>query len=305
MQVHFGVASLVAEWKASVACVGTFDGVHLGHRAVIERAVRRARAAEAPAVLVTFDRHPAAILAPERCPPTVAPLEANLREFARLGVGATVVLAFDRAMSETPAASFLADILRGALRASEIVIGSDFAFGRHREGTAEWLGSRIATDVVPPLLVDGVRASSTAVRAAVAQGEVVAAQCLLGRPFEVAGVVVAGEKLGRQMGYPTLNLARSVRQVVPKEGVYAGRARTPEGVFRAAIGVGVRPTVRTGAERTIEAFLLDYAGDALYGASVDLAFLHRLRDEERFPNLEALIEQMGRDVERTRALVPA
>lgn len=303
MQVHFGTASLVAEWKASVACVGTFDGVHLGHRAVIERAVERAREAEAPAVLVTFDRHPAATLAPDRCPPTVAPLEANLAEFERLGVALTVVLAFDRAMSETPAQTFLDRVLVGGLRAEALVIGSDFAFGRGREGTAAWLSPRMPTEVVPPFLVDGVRASSTGVRHAVSKGDVETARRLLGRPFEVSGVVVPGQRLGRQIGFPTVNLARSVRQAVPKDGVYAGRARTARGVFRAAIGVGVRPTVADSPERTIEAYLLDYSGESLYGTSVDLAFLHHLRDEARFPSVEALSEQMGRDVERTRSLV--
>ncbi|MCW5944034.1 MAG: riboflavin biosynthesis protein RibF [Fimbriimonadaceae bacterium] len=303
MQVHFGVASLVAEWKASVACVGTFDGVHLGHRAVIERAVARAREREEPAVLVTFDRHPAATLAPDRCPPTVAPLEANLAAFERLGVALAVVMAFDRAMSETPAQTFLDDVLVAGLGATSLVVGRDFGFGRGREGNAEWLAPRIPTEVVPPFLVDGVRASSTGVRQTVLAGDVETAARLLGRPFEVAGVVVSGRKLGRELGYPTANLARSVRQVVPKDGVYAGIARTAQGTFRAAIGVGVRPTVTATPERTIEAFLLDYRGDSLYGSSLSLAFVRRLRDEERFPNLDVLAEQMGRDVARTRDLV--
>ncbi|MCO5296669.1 MAG: riboflavin biosynthesis protein RibF [Fimbriimonadaceae bacterium] len=296
MRVHFGLEQLAAEWDAAVGCVGTFDGVHLGHQAVIGQAVARAREHRLPCVLATFDRHPLATLAPDRCPPTLATIGANLGCFERLGVDVALVLPFDRAMSEMPATRFLEDVLQGALRVDRMVVGHDFAFGHGREGTSAWLAPRLPTETVPPMLVDGERASSSAIRAAIAEGSVEAAGRMLGRPYALEGVVVAGEQLGRRLGYPTLNLARSSNQVVPAHGVYAGSCGTPLGEYRAAVSIGVRPAVG-GTRRTIEAYLLDYPGESLYGRPVELAVSRRLRGEQDFASLEALVEQIARDVE--------
>lgn len=221
MQVHFGVGLLRAEWSRAVVCVGTFDGVHLGHRAVIGRAVEEARNAELPCALATFDRHPFAVLNPARCPKAIADLGENLREFERLGVAVAVVLPFDAALSRMSADVFLRDVLQGAMHASNLVVGHDFAMGNGREGTPEWLAARVPTTVVPPFEIEGHRVSSSAIRTAIAEGNVESAARLLGRPFELTGVVVGGQKLGRTLGYPTANLARSIDGVLPADGVYA------------------------------------------------------------------------------------
>jgi riboflavin kinase/FMN adenylyltransferase len=295
MQVHFGLELLNAEWKHSVVCVGTFDGVHLGHQAVIGRAATVASQLELPCIVVTFDRHPAHVLAPDKCPKAIEALGENLEQFGRLGVGVAIVLPFTKELSQTPAQVFLDQYLIGAMKASRIIVGHDFAFGKGREGTPEWLRSRIETEVVPPFELHGTRVSSSAVRAAVSAGEVEEAARLLGRPFEISGIVVTGQKLGRQLGYPTANIARSFDQVMPADGIYAGYATTPHGTFRAAVSIGVRPAVG-GKDRTIEAFLLDYPGHELYGRHVNLSLHRRIREERNFDSLDALKDQIARDV---------
>jgi len=235
MQVHFGVGLLRAEWRKSVACVGTFDGVHLGHQAVIREAISQAQDKELPCVLVTFDRHPAAILAPARCPKSLAGLQENLEVFRELGVSATVVLPFDAELSRMSAERFLREILIGAVRASSLVVGHDFAMGNGREGNTDWLASRLPTTVVKPFEIDGVRVSSSAIRRMVSEGQVEDAARLLGRPFALSGVVVGGQKLGRQLGFPTANIARSFDQAVPAQGIYAGWLTFPGGALHGGI----------------------------------------------------------------------
>lgn len=302
MQVHFGTELLHPEWTASVGCIGTFDGVHLGHQMVIRTAVAQAREKELPSVLVTFDRHPAAILAPEKCPAAIASVAANLRAFEKLGVAISLVLPFTNELSQTSAFDFTAHVLEEKLRTESLVVGHDFAFGRGREGTPQWLEGRMPTTVIPPFELEGHRVSSSAIRQAVAEGRPEDAAVWLGRPFSAEGVVVPGQRLGRTLGYPTINLGRSFNQVTPGHGVYAGIAHTDRGVFRAAIGIGVRPTVG-GGPRTIEAYLLDYSGESLYGTTVNLDLVKKLRAEEDFPSLEALKRQMASDVEAVRSVI--
>ena len=302
MQVHFGVGLLRAEWHKAVVCVGTFDGVHLGHQVVVSQAVDLARSLELPCVLVTFDRHPAAVLAPSKCPKAVAGLQENLRAFKHLGVAATVVLTFDAELSRMSAERFLREILLGSVKAATIVVGHDFAMGHGREGTTDWLSARVPTIVVPPFEVGGMRVSSSAIRQAVSVGDMDTASGLLGRPFALSGVIVGGQKLGRQLGFPTANIARSFDQVTPADGIYAGWLETPFGRFQAATSIGTRPAVG-GQERTIEAYLLDYPGQSLYGASVELELLHRVREERNFPSLERLVAQIDQDVQDIRELL--
>lgn len=295
MQVHFGVDMLEPEWSGAVLCIGTFDGVHLGHQAVIRRAVEVAASEGLPAVLLTFDRHPAHVLAPDRCPKAVASLDENLTQFSRIGVQVALVLAFTRELSQTTADEFFQRVMVDHVRAKKIVVGHDFAFGKGRKGTPEWLAERIETEVVPPFMLEGNRVSSSAVRSEVAEGRVEHAGVLLGRPFAIAGVVVSGQRLGRELGYPTINLARSFDQVTPADGVYVGECETPHGTYRAAVSIGMRPAV-SGTHRTIEAYLLDYPGNDLYGKGVVLSLLRRLREERNFDSLEALKAQIALDV---------
>ncbi len=301
MQTHLGIGVLHAEWDRAIACIGTFDGVHLGHQAVIRTAVEEARQQELPCILVTFDRHPAAILAPRRNPKILAPLQDNLEQFEALGVGVTLVLPFDAELSRMSAERFLDEILIGAAHASAVVVGHDFAMGNGREGTTDWLAARLPTTVVPAFQMDGVRVSSSAIRAAINGGEMGHAARLLGRPYALTGVVVSGRKLGRQLGYPTANLARSVDQMLPPDGVYAGWFEFAGGRYAAATSIGTRPAAGGGA-RTIETYLLDYGGAPFYGASVRLELTQRLREERDYSTLDALTEQVARDVEEVRRL---
>ncbi|CAN5569813.1 bifunctional riboflavin kinase/FAD synthetase [soil metagenome] len=295
MLTLFGLDSVVAEWMGAVVVVGTFDGVHRGHAAVIRTAVERARAMEQPCVLATFDRHPAAVLAPDRKPPCISPLDDNLARFAELGVDATVVLPFNAWLSRLSADTFLRDILRGALRAEEIVVGHDFAMGNGRQGTAAWLAERIPTTVVPPFEVEGERASSSLVRRLVVAGEMERAAAILGRPFRISGLVVGGQRLGRELGYPTANLARAADQVLPPDAVYVAEAHTVHGRFPAALAIGTRPATG-GGPRSIEAYLLDYPGKSLYGTALSLDLVRLIRPEMNFPSLEALKVRMAEDV---------
>lgn len=301
MLLHFGIEGLTAGWPGSVVSIGVFDGVHLGHRALLSKAVARATELGMPSIALTFDRNPAALLAPERCPPVLSPLEENLRLIAEQRVGICVVLAFDLALAATTATEFYDKVLIAALHASEVVVGHDFTFGRDRTGTAAWLEERLTAHVLEPQTLDGRRISSTAIRAAVAEGKMQDAERLLGRPFALGGVVVGGQRLGRQLGFPTLNLAPTVNQVLPMDGIYAGRCRTSEGVYPAAISIGVRPTVGAGG-LTVEAYLLGYSGRDLYGEPCRLEVVQRIRDEARFEDLESLRRQIAEDVRQIAEL---
>ncbi|MCA0360292.1 MAG: bifunctional riboflavin kinase/FAD synthetase [Armatimonadetes bacterium] len=299
MLVHFGVDLLHPEWQEAVVCIGTFDSVHRGHRALIERSVAIAAEERVPSVVVTFDRHPAATLAPEKCPPAIATLEQNVWRMREAGASVCVILAFDHHLAEMTATDFLNHILINKLRAKQLVVGHDFALGKGREGTTDWLAQHLPTEVLEPVTHQGERVSSSAIRRAIAEGRVADAAEIHGRPYSVRGVVVKGQQLGRTIGFPTLNIARSSAQIVPQDGVYAGVAHTRTGKFAAAISVGMRPVVQ-GKARTIEAYLLDYPGDELYGQTVEVGFHHHLRDEWSFPSLEELKVQIERDVAETR-----
>jgi riboflavin kinase/FMN adenylyltransferase len=301
MQIQFGLANFSPEWTEAVVCIGTFDGVHLGHCEVIRRAVNLARDHGIPCCLATFDRHPAATLRPDRCPPAILSLESRLEKFAALGVAITVVLPFDIQFSDTPAEQFLANVLIGKFKAKHVVVGHDFAMGRNRVGDAEWLHARIPTEIVPPCTLDGERISSSLVRRAVVSGNFVLVEKLLGTPFEISGVVVSGDRLGRRLGYPTANVARAYQQVAPPDGVYAGAFTFIGGRFESAISIGTRPAVG-GVDRRIEAYCLNYTGPEFYGEPCRLE-LHRLiRVQEPFASLDDLIRQIERDVDQVREL---
>jgi len=299
MQVHFGVDLLKSEWSESVVCIGTFDGIHLGHQAVISNSIKIANTAELPAILVTFDRHPSVVLAPSKAPKPITSLSQNLTAIEDQGIGLTVVLPFNAWLSRMSAEEFLDSILEKKLRAGHLVVGHDFALGNGREGTTEWLSNRIQTTVVDPFAVDGQRVSSSLIREKLSQGEIESANKLLGRPLEIVGFVVGGQKLGRTLGFPTANIARAFDQIMVPDGVYAVKFTCKQGEFNAALAVGTRPAVG-GGPRSIEAFLLDYPGDSLYGQPIKMKVISRLREERNFSSLQALKDQMTLDVTETR-----
>ncbi len=299
MQVHFGVELLNPEWENAVVCIGTFDGVHLGHQRVIAQAVERAKELEIPVIIVTFDRHPAAILNPAKAPKAIASLKMNLEQLQIHGVGLTVVVAFNAWLSRMSAEEFFQSILVEKLKASCLVVGHDFAMGNGREGNTEWLSQRIETIIVPPFEVNNLRVSSSVIREAITTGNLELANSQLGRGFEVQGFVIHGQKLGRTLGFPTANIARSFDQIMPSDGVYASWFFVNGKQFKCAAAIGTRPAVG-GTERTIEAYLLDYPGESLYGQHIRLRLEKYLRPEANFPSIEDLKKQMSKDVESVR-----
>jgi riboflavin kinase/FMN adenylyltransferase len=274
--------------------VGTFDGVHLGHREVISGAD----------TVLTFEPHPAAIVSPAGAPRLLTPLERKAELIGELGVQELVVVPFDEEFAARSAESFIDDVLVGGLRAEHVSVGENFRFGNKARGDTQRLLSddRFETRVVPLLEVDGEVVSSSHIRGLVLGGAVEYADKLLGAPFTFSGEVTQGDQRGRTLGFPTANLLPRDGYVVPGHGVYACRAHTEDGVVHvAATNVGVRPMFVTGRGELIEAFLVDFDGD-LYGSELRVEFLKRLRGEKRFESVDALIEQMHRDVEEARTI---
>ena len=269
--------------------IGTFDGVHVGHRAVI---------AGADTVL-TFEPHPLRILSPEAAPKLILPFDIKRDVIAGLGVEEMVVIPFDRDFTLISAEDFVRGILIERLDAREIAVGENFRFGARARGDAEMLAAQdeFTTRVVPLVTVDGETVSSTRIRALIAAGDVAAAGRCLGAPVMLEGEVVRGDSRGRELGFPTANVVPDESLVVPGHGVYAGFAN---GV-PAAVNIGVRPMFDTGRGLLVEAHLLDYDAD-LYGQRLRVALIERLRGEQRFPSVDELVAQMHRDVEETREL---
>lgn len=269
--------------------VGTFDGVHLGHRKVIEGSD----------TVLTFEPHPVAVVAPQHAPKLLTPLEMKAELIAAMGVRELIVIPFDHAFAQRSASEFVNDVLVGALRAVRVSVGENFRFGHRAQGDTRLLlaDERFETVVQPLLEVDGEIVSSSHIRGLVAAGEVDQATHFLGAPFQLRGEVLHGDERGRELGFPTANLIPAEELVCPGHGIYACRA---DG-HAAAVSIGVRPTFKTGRGELIEAYLLDFQGD-LYGRTLQLDFLERLRGERRFGSAEELVEQMHRDVEQTRAV---
>jgi riboflavin kinase/FMN adenylyltransferase len=296
--------------EGAVVSIGVFDGVHLGHRATLEANLARARELGARSTVVTFGRHPKAVLL-GREPKTLTSLEHRLELFQRIGIEHAVVLTFDAALRDLAAEDFVRDLLLGALGARAFVLGFDSKFGRDRRGTAELLRT-LGHDVrvVGQVVIGGHAVSSTAIREAVELGDLEAAARMLGRRVSVLGTVVHGDALGRELGFPTANLDLH-HELHPPQGVYAcfvrpvgtGARLTSNGF--AVANVGTRPTVADGAQRVrLEVHVLDFSGD-LYGRSLEVEFVARLRGEQRFSGVAGLREQIGRDVAAARECLRA
>lgn len=274
--------------------IGTFDGVHLGHREVI-------RGADA---VVTFDPHPQSVVSPGTEPRLLTTLQRKAELVEALGVEELVVIPFDGAFAARSAQDFVEHVLVERVQATHVSVGENFRFGHKAKGDAALLAANpgFATRVVPLLEVDGEVVSSSHIRGLVAGGAVQYADKLLGAPFSVEGEVVHGDKRGRTLGFPTANLIPPLGLMVPGHGVYACRVRVGKDWVPAATNVGVRPQFVTGRGELIEAYLIDWEGD-LYGQHVRVEFLRRLRGERRFPSVDALVVQMHADVDEARAIV--
>lgn len=285
----------------AVVTIGVFDGVHIGHQALITRTVEDARDSGYRAVVVTFDPNPLEVLRPEQAPTRLTSVERRVELIGALGADEVVVLGFTKDMAMMSAQEFTRDVLIDRLNARGVVIGHGFRFGHRAQGTSSTLRAH-GLEVEEYALVGAqTPVSSTRVRACVAAGEVDVALQMLTRAPEVEGVVVTGLRRGRDLGYPTANLAHHERAAVPADGVYAGLTQVGAATYAAAISVGTNPTFK-GVERTVESHLLDFDGD-LYGQHVRVGFVRHLRSMVAFSGLSALVDQMAVDVEQTRQAV--
>ena len=270
--------------------IGTFDGVHKGHQAVID---------DADTVL-TFEPHPMTVIHAEAAPKLIMPFEVKRDVIDGLGVSELVVIPFDREFSQIPAEEFIDRIVVEQLGAKRVSVGENFRFGAKAKGTPEMLADRdeFETRVVPLVEVGGETVSSTRIRALVAAGDMEQAMECLGAPFMIEGEVVAGDRRGRELGFPTANLVPDDELVIPGHGVFAAFANG----HQAAVNVGIRPTFETGRGLLIEAYLIDFDED-LYGKNLRVAFVKRLRGERRFPGVEELVAAMHRDVAEAREVL--
>ena len=302
--------------EGSAVTIGAYDGVHLGHQAVIAEVRRRAEARGLRSADVTFDRHPASVVRPESAPKLLTDLDQKLELLAATGVDYCLVVTFDEARSRESAEDFTRDVLAGCLNARVVVVGEDFHFGHKRRGNVALLtaeGRELGFEVEGIDLVDvsgqasgvGERVSSTRIRQALHDGDLALANGMLGRPHEVRGTVEHGDNRGgAQLGFPTANVSVPADVLLPADGVYAGWYERPDGsVHSTAINLGRRPQFYDEAPVSLlEAHLLDFAGD-LYGEPAKVRFVARLRGEARFDSVDALVEQIGRDCDETRRIL--
>ena len=291
--------------QGSVVTVGEYDGVHRGHRTVISEMHRMAAERGCATAVVTFDRHPATIVRPESAPLLLCDLDHKLELLAETGVDYTLVVEFTPEQAEVPAEMFARQVLVDCLQARAVVVGADFHFGQGRRGNVETLGAVgeefgyevVGLPLVKQLTGEGEVISSTSIRAALSEGDVEKAHRLLGRPFEVRGVVTPGDRRGRTIGFPTANIPTTPDLQVPADGVYAAWYVRDDGAqYPAAENIGKRPTFYDDAERSlIEAHLIGFRGD-LYGESAKVRFVRRLRGEKKFDGIDSLKQQLVKDV---------
>jgi riboflavin kinase / FMN adenylyltransferase len=308
VRIVHGLESLPLDDAPCVVTVGFFDGVHIGHQAVLARAVTAARERGIRAVAITFDRHPREVLSPGSEPRLLTTVERKAALIAERGIDVLAVLAFDRDFSLITADEFVSEILAAGAHAEHAVMGANFAFGFKALGTMQNLPELarphgLTAEAVDLVEVEGRVVSSTSVRDALVAGDLEWPSRALGRRFVLDGEVVTGHGRGRGLGYPTANLRTWPRLLLPGQGIYAGIAEHMDRRYRTALDVGTNPTF--GVEPLhVEAFLLDYDGEDLPGAPLSIEFWQRLRDEVRYDSVEDLVEAIEADVERTQQLVP-
>ncbi len=298
--------------RDTAVAIGVFDGVHRGHQEILHQTVREARSQGLTPAVLTFDIHPSELFAPNASPSYVASLERRARLIERYGGGieAVGIARFDRAFAALSPEAFVADVLKAKLGARHVLVGADFCYGQGRAGTVTTLlgaGARsgFAVTVVPPVLIDSERVSSTQIRGLVGEGDLPAARGLLGHSFVLEGTVVTGKQLGRTLGYPTANVSPlGPRLLVPGDGIYAAYALLADGrAVRSAVSVGTNPTTDTDGGRKIEAYLMDGFAEDLYGQRLSLDFHEKIRDTQKFDGLDVLMAQMARDVEQIASIL--
>ncbi len=315
MEVVRGIAELARPLDHPVLTIGNFDGLHLGHRSIVNTVVEQAEALGGEPVAYTFDPHPRSVLFPERAPKLLVTLEQKLDLFEEAGIRMVIVEPFTIEFSRTPPEVFVREVIHKRIQPRKVYVGYDFHFGKDREGSMRLLtdlGPRLGFEVtiIPEVLIDDRDVNSTRIRALLADGEVDEAGELLGRLYTIRGQVVQGDQRGRELGFPTLNLAPE-NEILPQLGVYAAWVRIldeeraggePGSPHRAVANIGLRPTFKKGETPLAEAHLIDFEGD-LYGARVEIAFVRRLRQELRFPDARALEKAIRADVDQARGIL--
>ena len=301
------IEDLEGDNPSAVVALGTFDGVHLGHQEILRRVVGRARQERGTAAVFTFARHPLEVVNPAKAPPIITPLSIKRDILQALGIDLLVAVTFTPFLADTPPRDFVKTYLVDRLRARCVCVGYDFAFGKARAGSPETLRTLgeeygFSLDVVPPKALDGQVVSSTLIRGLLATGDLLEAARYLGRPYAIRGEVEPGAGRGKGLGYPTANLPATADVLIP-DGVYAGQAWFGDELRRALVNVGTAPTFGGGVRR-VEAHLLE-TGEDLYGETVTLFFLGRLRDERRFESPNQLRRQIERDRKRADTLFAA
>jgi riboflavin kinase/FMN adenylyltransferase len=291
--------------RGGIGTIGNFDGVHRGQRAILDRVTARAAELGSAAVLVTFEPHPLSVLAPERAPLPLTLQRQKERLLDEAGIAWMLNVRFTPELARLPAADFVRDFLHGRLGLLEVYVGESFVFGHRREGDLELLrrmGEELgfAAAGVPEVAYQGERISSSRIRKALLEGAVADAAEMLGRPYAITGVIARGDRMGKRLGWPTINLVPD-HKLVPEDGVYCSRVFFPSypATFDCVTNIGTRPTVYENYNRVVESHILDFKQD-VYGERIELSFLKRLRDERIFPTVMDLSTQIGRDVEATR-----
>ena len=304
MQVLRSISELDRLPGPLFTAIGVFDGVHLGHQAVISTSARHAQAAGGTPIVVTFDPHPAKVLRPQDAPHLLTATQHKISLIRELGVGHLLVLKFDRDFAATPPEDFVRQLVTHGKPLRQICVGHEWSFGRNRAGNLallQQLGTTHGFDVIgiKPVTVNGTVVSSTAIRAAIEEGAFAKATEMLGREYTILGTVKRGAQLGRQLGFPTANISAHSEQF-PPNGVYAAEAKLNGFAFRGVANLGYRPTVSAGEpERLLELHLFGLDKE-IYGEDVEVRFLRYLRPEQKFANLEALSAQIARDVQQAR-----
>ncbi|HME88058.1 MAG TPA: bifunctional riboflavin kinase/FAD synthetase [Chthoniobacterales bacterium] len=306
MEVLHSISDLSRLRGSLFLAIGVFDGVHRGHQAVISTSADHARAANGTPVVVTFDPHPEKVLRPERAPHLLTATQHKVALIRNLGVGQLLIINFNKQFASTEPESFVEQLVTHSKPLQEICVGHEWSFGKNRRGNLDLLkqlGAKFNFKVVgvPPVKANGEVVSSTAIRQAIEKGDFAKAAAMLGREYTILGTVVRGDNLGKEIGFPTANLSAHSEQF-PPNGVYVAEAKIDDQRRRGVINLGVRPTVSGGkSERVLEIHLFDFNRD-IYRQDVEVRFLKFLRPEKKFENLDALVQQIRRDVERAREI---
>jgi len=301
MKIYPGTSHV--KLKKAVVTIGNFDGVHLGHQKIFKRVIQRCKKIGGTSVVFTFYPHPLKVLDPKRVPPSLTTFEEKIKLIESIGIEVLIYERFTKRFANQSPLEFIENILHNRVHACEILVGQDYAFGKNREGSVEILKElskqyNYRLWIIKNVVVDGIPVRSTSIRNLIQQGDVKTAGRLLGRPYTIEGKVIRGYK--RQIGFPTANI-KPPQKLIPKDGVYVGWVNTQKGKFPSVINIGLNPTFGN-KQRSIEAHILNFEGN-LYGKSIRIEFVERLRDEKKFRSVRSLVNQIEKDIKEATLIL--